>query len=384
MLALFPECRLERRHARRWSVSRRLRVPLLGLALFSALTLTGCTEEPAPSTGPVTLEGDIFGTFYQITIADPVTPGELEEIEQGVLDEMHSVDASMSTWREDSELSAFNQAPLGEWQPLSDELMEVLAISQSVNELSQGAFDVTIGSLVNLWSFGPEARPQEIPDEAVLEQRLAEVGMDAVELDTDKLQARRTRDVYVDLSGVAKGFATDEVAAYLDRQGIDNYLVNLGGEVKVKGRRDGESGLWRIGVEVPRNDTPAAEHIVGLDDISVATSGDYRHYFEQDGKRYSHTIDPRTGRPITHRLASVTVVHPSNAWADAWATALSVMGEDEGMQVANTEHLPVLMLVSQGQGWDSRVSPAFVERFGEDVVDALGLTVVSEASGSLE
>lgn len=349
-----------------------------------ASLLIGCSDEPDTTTSAVTLEGDIFGTFYQITVADPLTEQQLEEIEQGVLDEMHDVDASMSTWRDDSELSAFNQAPLAQWQPISDEFMEVLAISQSVSQQSHGAFDVTVGSLVNLWSFGPEAEPEQIPDEAVLQQRLAEVGMDALEIDTDTAQARRLRDVYVDLSGVAKGFATDEVAAFLDRQGIANYLVNLGGEVKVKGHRDGGDGLWRIGIEVPENGTPKAQHVVGLDDISVATSGDYRHYFEVDGKRYSHTIDPRTGRPITHRLASVSVVHPSNAWADAWATAISVMGEREGMQAAIDAELPVVMLVRQGEGWESWVSPAFVERFGSDVVDKLGLKVVSQDDIPLE
>ncbi|MBS8269701.1 FAD:protein FMN transferase [Halomonas litopenaei] len=351
--------------------------------LLMTLLVSGCSEETT-TRSPITLEGDIFGTFYQITLADPLTREQVEEIEQGVLDEMHAVDASMSTWREDSELSAFNQSPLGQWQPISDEFMEVLAISQSVNQQSHGAFDVTVGSLVNLWSFGPEARPREIPEENVLEQRLSQVGMDALEIDTAEAQARRLRDVYIDLSGVAKGFATDEVAAYLDRQGIANYLVNLGGEVKVKGRRDGGKGLWRIGIEVPENGAPKAQHVVGLDDVSVATSGDYRHYFEADGKRYSHTIDPRTGRPITHRLASVTVVHPSNAWADAWATALSVMGEEEGMQAAIDQELPVVMLVRQGEGWESRVSPAFVTRFGQEMVDTLGLTVVTDVDTPLE
>nr|WP_300307629.1 FAD:protein FMN transferase [Halomonas sp.] len=355
---------------------RNLLFPLYLLLFLLVVSLAGCSDEETHKN--VTLEGDIFGTFYQVTIADPVDAGKVEEIEQGMLDVLHGIDMSMSTWKEDSELSAFNRSPIGEWQPLSAELMEVLDISRSVYQKSGGAFDVTVGDLVNLWSFGPEARPKEIPDEATLEQRLSEVGMDAVELDMDKLEARRLRDVYVDLSGVAKGYATDKVAEYLESQGISDYMVNLGGEIKAKGHRNGESGLWRIGIEVPQDNTPKAQHIVGLSDVTVATSGDYRHYFEQDGKRYSHTIDPRTGRPITHRLASVTVFHSSNGWADAWATAINVLGEKEGMTLAIEENLAVMLLVRNGDGWESWVSPAFVERFGEEMVDALGLKVVTE------
>lgn len=360
------------------------RSPLLPLVLVALLVgLSGCDDgaEPRAESEPhelVSFNGDIFGTFYQVAIADPLDTGRQEELEQGILDEMHEVDEQMSTWRDDSELSALNQAPIDEWQSISDEFMQVLELSQQVNQLSDGAFDVTIGSLVNLWSFGPEAQPEEIPDEAVLEERLATVGMDAIELDPDNLRVRRHRDVYVDLSAIAKGFATDEVAAYLDRQGIENYLVNLGGEVKVKGHRDGDSRLWRIGIEVPRDTAqPRAEHIIGLEDISIATSGDYRHYFEQDGKRYSHTIDPRTGRPITHRLASISVVHSSNAMADALATAMTVLGEDEGMDMAIRDNIAVVMLVRSDGDWESRVSPAFVERFGQEMVDSLGLKVVS-------
>lgn len=361
--------------------SRKLFLPMLLVALVFGLG--GCdndSQEQAEEqhSSLVSFNGDIFGSFYQVSIADPLDTGRQEEIEQGILDELHEVDESMSTWRDDSELSALNQAPIGEWQTISNEFMTVLEISQEVHDLSNGAFDVTVGNLVNLWSFGPEAEPEQVPDETVLEKRLATVGMDAVELDSDESRVRRLRDVYVDLSGVAKGFATDEVAAWLDRQGIENYLVNIGGEVKVKGHRNGTSGLWRIGIEVPRDTLePQAEHVIGLEDVSIATSGDYRHYFEQDGKRYSHTIDPRTGRPITHHLASISVVHPSNAYADAWATALTVLGEEEGMDVAIREDIPVMMLVRAGDSWESRVSPAFVERFGQSMVDSLGLKVVS-------
>ncbi|MDW7745324.1 FAD:protein FMN transferase [Halomonas sp.] len=351
--------------------------------LLLIVLLASCSERDRPLDSPVTLEGETFGTFYQVTIADPLTQGEANELEEGIQAELEAVDAAMSTWREDSELMAFNEAPLGEWQPLSDELIEVLAIGQSVAEASDGAFDMTIGGLVNLWSFGPEARPREVPSEATLAERLAEIGPDSLEVDEQAFQARRLRDVFVDLSGVAKGHATDRLAAYLTRQEIEHFLVNLGGEVRVRGHRDAESEPWRIGVEIPRDGPQEARHVLPLEDIAVATSGDYRNFFEHDGQRYSHTLDPRTGRPIDHRLASVSVVHPSDAWADAWATALLVLGEEAGMALARERSLAVLMLVREGEGWTSLASPAFVDHFGREAVDELGVSVADEpASGA--
>ncbi|WP_346796927.1 FAD:protein FMN transferase [Halomonas sp. Bachu 37] len=345
-----------------------------GLAVLALAILVGCSESDRPLETPVRLEGEIFGTFYQVTIADPLTQGQAQTLEEGFLQELEDVDQAMSTYRDDAELVLFNQAPLNEWQPLSDELIEVMAIARSVAEASNGAFDVTIGDVVNLWSFGPEARPQEVPDESQLQERLSLIGFDALELDTQALQARRTRDVFVDLSGVAKGHATDRVAEYLERQDIEHYLVNLGGELRVKGYREQDSQEpWRIGIEVPENGPQRAQHVLPVHDISVATSGDYRNYFEEDGRRYSHTLDPRSGRPIEHHVASVSVAHPSNAWADAWATALSVLGGEAGMALAIEQELKVLMLVRRDDQWVSLASPAFVEFFGAETMEQLGI-----------
>jgi len=353
---------------------------VMGLLLGLVISVAGCSESDRPLEPPVRFEGNIFGTFYQVTIMDPLTQGESLELEAGFKAELESVDQAMSTYRDDSELIAFNEAPLEEWQPLSNELIEVLAISQSVAEASHGAFDITVGDLVNLWSFGPGARPEEVPADDILAERLTQVGFDAVEVDTQNMQARRTRDVFVDLSGVAKGHATDRVAAYLNQQGIEHYLVNLGGDLIARGVRDeDEQTPWRIGIEVPEDGQQRAQHIIPLESMSVATSGDYRNYFEVDGQRFSHTIDPRTGRPVTHQLASVSVFHPSNAWADAWATALLVVGEQEAMQLAVQNNLKVLLLVRDGEQWRSIASPEFGNYFGETLVDELGIEQFSVA-----
>lgn len=366
-------------HTVRWG-NTLLRVgALLGLLMGVA----GCSENDRPLEPPVRFEGDIFGTFYQVTIMDPLTLGESRELEEGFLAELEDVDQAMSTYRDDAELIAFNEAPLEEWQPLSNELIEVLAISQSVAEASHGAFDITVGDLVNLWSFGPGARPEEVPSDDALAEQLAQVGFDAVEVDTQNMQARRTRDVFVDLSAVAKGHATDQVAAYLDQQGLEHYLVNLGGDLIARGLRDEDAQTpWRIGIEVPEDGQQRAQHVIplagpALESISVATSGDYRNYFEVDGERFSHTIDPRTGRPVTHQVASTSVFHPSNAWADAWATALLVVGEQEAMQMAIENNLKALLLVREGEQWRSIASPEFVNYFGETLVDELGIEQLS-------
>ncbi|WP_051233863.1 FAD:protein FMN transferase [Halomonas halocynthiae] len=356
------------------------RLPVVLLLLFF---LVACSENDRPLESPVTLQGDIFGTYYQVTVADALTQGQAKELEKGFVAELDAIDASMSTWKEDSELSRFNRVPVGEWQTLSAPLMEVMDISQRVSDASHGAFDVTVGKLVNLWSFGPEARPKKVPSNALIAERLDAVGMQHLELDNSELKARRLKDIQVDLSGVAKGYATDRVAAYLSEQGYEHYLVNLGGEIKVRGYRDAESEHWRIGVEVPVNGQPTAEQILPLENISVATSGDYRNYFEQNGQRYSHTIDPRDGQPIHHRMASVTIVHDANAEADAWATAMSVLGEREGLEAAIRENIAVLMLVREDGHWQSLVSPAFAEYFGEALINDMNARIVGQVKQDL-
>lgn len=344
-----------------------LRALAAGLGIITLALVAGCSQGEQTLDGPVSFDGGVFGSFYQVSVSDPLTKSDAEALEKGFLAELERVDKTMSTYRDDSDLVAFNHAPLGEWQTLPEPLIQVMSISQQIARQSNGAFDVTIGGLVNLWSFGPEAEPKAIPDADVLNERLEQVGFDALEVEADAGRARRTRDVFVDLSAVAKGYGTDRVAHYLDQQGIENYLVNLGGDLITHGYRDAEANTpWHIGIEKPQAKQRSAQYVIPLSDMSVATSGDYRNYFEQDGQRFSHTIDPRTGRPITHSLASVTVVDPSNARADAWATAMTVLGDQEGMALALKHNLRVLMLIRTDDGWKSLASPAFAEFFGRD------------------
>ncbi|MCL5041679.1 MAG: FAD:protein FMN transferase [Gammaproteobacteria bacterium] len=347
-----------------------LTLPRLLLSLLLLTLLAGCSNEPQPDQHR--LQGSIFGSFYQITLAGAFTEAELDVLHAGVLEEMRAVDASMSTYRDDSELSLLNQTPVGEWVEVSNALMMVLATSNKIAHASDGAFDVTVGGLVNLWSFGPEARPLQTPSASDIERRLTEVGYQYLEWDSEGMRARRQRDIFVDLSAIAKGYAVDRVSLWLLDQGVDNHLVNLGGDLLAMGvRSDGEP--WRIGVELPDSQQmEVAQHILPVRDLSVATSGDYRNYFEADSQRYSHTIDPRTGQPVQHRLASVTVLHPSNMFADAWATALMVLGTEDAQALAEQQELKVLLLSrNEAGGWTSWASPAMRERYGDEALQPM-------------
>jgi len=335
------------------------------LLLFS---LTACTEQETKQ--PVRLQGQIFGSFWLATLPDDWTPEQVKILRAGIQGELNKVDLAMSTYKPDSELNRFNQAPLNEWIQISAPLFEVFNTSQSVALASQGAFDVTLGGLVNLWSFGPEARPETIPSSSLLEERLVETGYKYLELDTEQQAARRTRNSFVDLSGVAKGYAVDQVAQWLQQQGVSNFLVNVGGEIVVAGYR-AEKQPWRVGIEVPDGSQQTAHHILPLINSSVATSGDYRNFYEVDGQRMSHTIDPKTGWPIKHNLASVTVIHPSNAVADAWATAFMVLGTEVSLSLANRENIKVLLISKNKDAWKTQVSNSLAQTLGEELTNKI-------------
>lgn len=336
---------------------------LLVLLLLLGL-ITGCSDQPEKQ--PVRLQGQIFGTFWLATFPDNWSAEQVKQLDAGIRRELDKVNASMSTYKKDSELNLFNAAPLEEWVDLSPELFEVLSLSQAIAQSSQGAFDVTVGALVNLWSFGPEARPETIPEPELLKQRLEQTGYQYLQLNAERQQARRMKDSYVDLSGIAKGYAVDQVARWLKSQGVDNFLLNIGGDLIVAGERQKDQP-WRIGIETPDDSFQVAHHILPVTDVSVATSGDYRNYYVVDGRRMSHTINPKTGQPVEHHLASVTVLHPSNAIADGWATALMVMGTEQAEALANREGLEVLLISRDNGQWKSWVSQTLKQRLGAEL-----------------
>ena len=311
---------------------------IISLAL---LALAACDS----SLPQLDLDGSALGTSFVVSIVEP--PGDLdaEQLRNDVVAVLQRVDELASTWRDDSELTVFNADQSIDWIPVSDEFCVLLERSQEVSQVTGGAFDLTIGPLVNLWGFGPEGQTATPPSAADIEAAQRRVGFDKLETDCNELLVRKDEpDLYVDLSGWAKGHAVDQIAEILNEQGFQNYLIEVGGELRVKGQNR-ESSKWAIGIEAPSTSERVPHAVVNVTNTSVATSGDYRNYFEYEGQRFSHTIDARTGRPVTHNLAAVTVIDASAAYADAMATALLVLGPDAGPALAEKLDIAAYFLV---------------------------------------
>lgn len=324
---------------------------LLLMALLSLLA--GCDTPPEAHR----FQGPTFGTGYHVTVFADLSEERHSDLSAGIQAELERIDALMSTYREDSELSRLNRHPVGIPFFLSPHTAEVVREALRIARLSNGAFDITVGPVVNLWGFGPQGRPERVPDTEALAEALARVDVQALELEGGRLV--KNKPVYVDLSGIAKGYAADRVASYLKTQDIENYLVEIGGEIRTHGAK-ADGSPWRIAVEKPVPAGRSVQRIIDLGDAAVATSGDYRNYFEADGVRYSHTLDPRTGRPITNRVASVTVITARCVTADALATAFTVMGLDAGLDLAERENIAVYFIVRKADGsFEVRMSSAF-------------------------
>jgi thiamine biosynthesis lipoprotein len=331
---------------------------LSALFLLLCLSLAGCSsgDSERPS---VKFSGRTMGTHYHITVVGPAGDDftlNVDALQAGVDEQLDYINQLMSTYINDSELMQFNRTPVGQWVDLSEPLMAVLTISEEISQRSEGAFDVSVGPLVNLWGFGPNMQPERVPSDAALAAARARTGYRFLQLDVTR--ARRKADIAVDLSAVAKGYGVDWIANFLIDRGFNDFMIEIGGEVRVVGHSP-RNTPWRIAVEQPSLLAGGARLALSIDNHAVATSGDYRNFFEIDGVRYSHTIDPKTGQPITHNLASVTVVAETAARADAWATALNVLGPERGMALANAQQLAVYMIVKEKGGFVDRQSVTF-------------------------
>ncbi len=318
-----------------------------------------CAEPEVPH---FSFSGPTMGTRYHITVlqqGDSAT--NQQELQQAIDQQLQLINQQMSTYIDDSELMRLNRAAVGEWVPVSANLFEVLMLSLELGWLSNGAFDITVGPLVKLWGFGPGTleMPDAVPSESSIQSELQSLGFQNIEFDLENNQIRKKQAVSIDLSAIAKGYAADKVAELLNYAGYRDFMVEIGGELHLQGHSP--RGLpWRIAIEEPVEGRLGEVHqALVLTDVGMATSGDYRNYFEQEGIRYSHTIDPATGYPIKHKLASVTVVAESAAYADGLATALNVLGPEKGLKLAESQGLAVYMMVKTEQGFESRYSNAF-------------------------
>jgi len=314
---------------------------LVATALLSAACAT------RPSARETLLSGETMGSAWTVKIVGEL-PGPPEQLRDGIQSRFDAVNLALSTWRPDSALSRFNAHDSGEWMAVEPELAQVMAYALGLAEQSGGAYDITVGPLVNLWGFGPDPAPYRAPAAAEIAKARALVGWRKVEIDLERNRARKAPGVRVDLSSLGKGRGVDRVAEYLDGAGLTDYLIDLSGKLRARGSN--ASGLaWRIAVERPEADAGSTRGamqpaIVELRDESIATAGDYRRFFESGGRHFSHIIDPRTGEPVSHATVSSTVLAKDCMSADALATMLMVMPAAEAVALAGRQRLAALLI----------------------------------------
>ena len=334
---------------------------LLGVLLCALLA--GCEQETAPEV--LQLSGQTMGTTWSATLPRGSGVTNAAALTQKLQDRLDRINRLMSTYDPQSEVSRFNRLATTDWFALSAETVEVIALSLEVSRLTDGAFDISVGPLVELWGFGATPRAQQIPTESQVSQALALVGYKNLQL---RLQPPALRKqipgLRIDLSAVAKGYAVDALADVLAQQGLSSYLLEVGGELRVAGARDA-TAPWRIAIEKPLEGVRDVARVLALSHTGLATSGNYRNFYLENGQRYVHTLDPVSGRPVRHRLASVTVLDPSCARADALATALMVMGEEHGRRFCEKRGVAAYFLIHDQDDLTAYASPGFEASVGE-------------------
>lgn len=332
-----------------------------GAVAVSPLIGRGGTAEEA-----VVLRGLTMGTTYRVTLPRLPAGVNAEVIDGALRAVLEQVDATMSTYRKDSEISRFNRAARDEWIPVSASTSTVAAAAIEMAWRTEGAFDPTVGPLVDLWGFGPAGPSVRIPDAAAVAAKRRQTGYSALEERRNPPTLRkRSEGLRIDFSGIAEGFAVDELAGTLYRIGVSDFLIELGGEVRCRGRHP-TGRPWTIAVEVPGLAEARPQRGVALTDAAVATSGDYRKFFIVDGRRYSHVIDPRTGWPVDHGVASVTVIGRSAMQCDALSTALLVMGPEMGFAFAERHGIAGLFVARGEAGFSERMTASFARYLGEE------------------
>ena len=318
-----------------------LRIYQQACCLLLLLALVGCLP---PSDRQIEITGGTMGTTYSIKIVSPeVSVSDLKPAIDIRLSELNSI---FSTYDSESELSQLNRHNFEQNGPaqVSSELIELLEVSQQLHQLSRGAFDVTVGPLVNLWGFGPDGPRSGVPSDESIIDALEITGLQKVSWSDGAVS--KPNSVYIDLSAIAKGYAVDEIGSLLEAEGEGRYMVEIGGEVRARGLNS-IGHVWRIAIEVPDRTARKIQKAIPLDNQAMASSGDYRNYFQHEGQYYSHTIDPVTGWPVTHQMASITVLHPSASYADGIATAFSVLGPKRTLEIAEARKLKILAIMRE-------------------------------------
>lgn len=340
----------------------------MALALLGLLLLVSCNK----SGELMHLKGRTMGTSYNVKFYSSEKLSDSSEVQAKIDDLLIKVNKEMSTYIKESEISYFNQTDRLGWLKISPDFFKVSDYALKLAQQSKGAFDPTIGPLVNLWGFGPGGK-RKVPETKAIEAARKRVGYDKISLNPETLEIKKkVPGVYLDLSALAKGFGVDKVSDYLLENDSKNFMVEIGGEVRTMGGKL-EGGLWRIAIEAPHPEISGKSYqrVLDLKSMSLATSGSYRNFFMEDGKKYSHTIDAKSGRPVAHTVASVSVAHKESCMkADALATALMAMGLEKGLAFAQEQGIAAYF-VYRVDGQEERIfatkeTETFREIFSEE------------------
>lgn len=329
--------------------------------VLGGLLLPACRESPSPPSAAQarTISGSTMGTYFRVTLASLPEGCSEAEVQARVSAQLNRINSLMSTYDPDSEVSRFNRSHDVDWFPVSTETATVVAAALQVFAESDGAFDITVGPLVDLWGFGPPERHGQIPHQPEIDRLRQAIGSTHLHVRPQPPALKKDLpNLHIDLSAIAKGYAVDALATSLETLGITNFLVDIGGEMLARGEKKAHTP-WQIAIERPTAQQRGIQTILPLHNQAIATSGDYRNYFEHSGRRYSHEIDPSTGQPIQHQLVSVSVMDPSCMHADAWATALIVLGPDEGLQLAKQTGLAAFFIIKVDDGFREIETPNF-------------------------
>ncbi|WP_145599781.1 FAD:protein FMN transferase ApbE [Yersinia frederiksenii] len=329
---------------------------LLLSALFSLLT--ACHD--AETRQQIDIEGKTMGTFYSVKVSGATTP-DPHQLQQEIDALLEQANDDISTYRKTSVLSRFNQYRGTEPQLITQGMADIILQAQRIGRDTDGAMNITVGPLVNLWGFGPEKQPINIPTQDQIERARQQVGLQHLKLISDNrgewLQ-KDLPDLYVDLSTMGEGYGVDLLVNMMMRKGITNYLVSVGGAVSSRGV-NGQGRPWRVAIQKPTDQENAVQALVDLQGYSISTAGSYRNYFEQGGLRYSHVLDPATGRPINHKLVSATVIATTALEADGWDTGLMVLGTEKALKLAEKKGLAVYLITKTDQGFTAVMTPQF-------------------------
>ena len=329
---------------------------LLNGRLFGLVTLIVVLSACGNGDSMESFGGPTMGSTYSIKYVRraglPAAADVRVEVEKILAD----IDRQLSTYRSDSDIERFNDLPANRCQKMPASILKLIRVGEQLSEQSEGSYDLTVEPLLNLWGFGPQGREEKVPAEQALAQARQRVGYQHLRIEGDQLC--KDAAVEVDFNSIAAGYAVDTIAARLEALGIHDYLAEATGELKAAGKKlDGSP--WRIALEEPRDDQQVAERIVAVDGFGLSTSGDYRNYFEQGGRRYSHTFDARTGAPVSSTLASVTVIHPSALMADGLSTLLLILGPERGWDYAEKHDIGAFFVIRADTGFVTRTSHAF-------------------------